>query len=121
MKLQLFTLIALLSFVAYPQNSPSETTNKKVVEEGKLEKVTTYHANGAVSQEGFLKKNKLHGKWISYNKNGEKIAIANYNKGKKEGIWLHWTNDGLIEVEYRANKVIRKAEWSSATKLADSN
>ncbi len=122
MKLQLFTLAALISFIAYPQNDALESTEKKtLVKEGKLEKVTTYHTNGAISQEGYLKENKLHGKWISYSPTGEKIAIANYKKGKKEGTWLHWTNEGLIEVEYSANKPTRKVEWSNATRIVDTN
>lgn len=121
MKSQLFTLLALISLMAYPQAGQLNNATKKVVKEGKLEKVTIYHANGSISQEGYLKENKLHGKWISYNQIGEKTAIANYHNGIKEGIWLHWTNEGLFEVEYNDNKMVRKVEWSSLTKLADTN
>ena len=63
----LIAFIVSLSLNAQEKVSPSFTL------EGKLTKVVTYHENGEIAQTGFLKKNKLHGKWASFSETGEKL------------------------------------------------
>ena len=125
MKAQMIVMVSLLCTVGFAQPTVSsdapEVKTVNVQKEGKLVKVTSFHENGSLAQEGYLKNNKLHGKWISYADNGEKLAIANYNKGKKEGTWLHWTKEGLVEVEYKSNALIHKIEWAAASRVVDTN
>ena len=104
-------LIATLSLSAQQNEAPKFTL------EGELTKVITYHENGEIAQTGFLKKNKLHGKWISFSEKGEKIAMGSYLLGKKNGQWFFWKEDNLIEVVYQDNVVLNKVEWGNKNKL----
>ena len=63
-----------------------------------------YHANGSVAQRGYLKQNKPHGIWESFNADGQLVMQGRYVDGQKEGTWLFWQKEGLIQVEYKANK-----------------
>lgn len=74
-------------------------------QEGELIKGTFYYEDGNVSQEGTYKDGKLHGKWISYDTSGKKIAMANYEKGEKAGKWFYWSADKLTEVDYNQNQI----------------
>ena len=125
MKAQIILIVSLLCTVGYAQSTSgidiSEEKTISVQKEGKLVKVTSFHENGTLAQEGYLKNNKLHGKWASYAANGDKLAMANYNKGKKEGTWLHWTNKGLVEVEYKSNRLVHKIKWAEASLVVDAN
>ena len=104
-------LMATLSLSAQQKEAP------KFTPEGKLTKVVTYHENGEIAQTGFLKKNKLHGKWVSFSEKGEKIAMGSYLLGKKNGQWFFWMEDNLIEVVYQDNIVLNKVEWGNKNKL----
>lgn len=79
--------------------------------EGNLVKTTYLHENGKISQEGYYKKGKLHGKWISYDANGNKIAIGEYRNGAKVGKWFFWTDKSLSEVEYSDSKIAFVKNW----------
>ena len=69
-------------------------------------------------KELILKNNKLHGKWVSYSSEGEKISIANYNKGKRDGTWLFWDQTGgLTQVDFKSNKFLKKVTWQEQTKV----
>tara|TARA_B100000963_G_scaffold24623_3_gene18460 strand:+ start:1364 stop:1717 length:354 start_codon:yes stop_codon:yes gene_type:complete len=107
----LIAFIVSLSLSAQEKVSPSFTL------EGKLTKVVTYHENGEIAQTGFLKKNKLHGKWASFSETGEKIAMGSYLLGKKNGQWFFWKEDNLIEVVFENNVVLDKVEWGNKNKI----
>ena len=98
------------------ENLPSENQSLDILSnyENGIKKITKFHKNGQMSQQGYLKKNKLHGKWISYSKTGERICIANYDYGKKDGVWLFWENETLKEIVYENNKVINKVIWDKS-------
>ena len=80
MKFPFILSILLFGFSSYAQETNELKTEKLFVKEGNVVKVTEYHNNGKIAQEGYLKNNKLHGKWVSYSSEGEKISIANYKK-----------------------------------------
>ena len=107
----LIAFIVSLSLSAQEKVSPSFTL------EGKLTKVVTYHENGEIAQTGFLKKNKLHGKWASFSETGEKISMGSYVLGKKNGQWFFWKEDNLIEVVFENNVVLDKVEWGNKNKI----
>ena len=98
------------------ENLPSENQSLNILSnyENGIKKITKFHKNGQMSQQGYLKKNKLHGKWISYSETGERICIANYDYGKKHGVWLFWENETLKEIVYENNKVINKVIWDKS-------
>ncbi len=74
-------------------------------------KGTFYHENGKVQQQGFYKDGKLHGEWISYNAEGEKIAKGTYDKGIKVGTWFFYDGSNLSEISYNDNKIASVKTW----------
>lgn len=79
--------------------------------EGNKVKATYFYENGQVQQTGFYKDGKLDGKWVSYDKEGNKLAIAEYKKGEKVGKWFHWNASTLSEVDYSDNKIASVKNW----------
>ncbi len=111
------TIIALflVSTLAFAQDK-----NPKLEEVNDLVKATYYFKNGAVQQEGFYKDGKLDGKWISYDENGNKNAIAEYTNGQKTGKWFFWNDKSLTEVDYSNSAVASVKVWNKET-IADKN
>ncbi len=71
-----------------------------------LIEATYFHDNGAISQQGtFNLDRKLHGEWISYDEEGDKIAAGTYVNGKKSGKWLFWDGGDQKEVAYEDNAI----------------
>ena len=88
----------------------------KFEKQNELTKATYYYENGSIKEVGFFKNDKLHNKWISYNKEGDITTIANYNNGLKDGKWYILANDTIKEVTYSSNKII-KIENVAGTEL----
>ncbi|MBT8291591.1 MAG: nicotinic acid mononucleotide adenyltransferase, partial [Muriicola sp.] len=77
-KLILLLVICITTSVVYSQKDREQKLNK----ETNLIEVTEYHDNGLVSQEGtFNLEGELHGEWVSYNDQGEKISRGSYLNG----------------------------------------
>lgn len=110
MKKIMMIVVLVVSSVTFAQNR-----EPKLEEVNGLVKATYYHENGKVQQEGFFANGKLDGKWISYNQNGVKIAIAEYAKGVKVGNWFFWNNEGLSEVDYSKDAILSIKKWSNGT------
>jgi len=91
----------LITSVTYTQE-----IKPKFEKEGKLVKATYFYDNGQVKQQGFFKAEKLHDKWVSYDKVGKKTAIAYYKNGIKTGDWLFLDNGKVKRVTYNSNKII---------------
>ena len=76
----------------------------KLNEDTNLIDVTYYHDNGVVSQTGsYTLDGKLQGVWLSFNTEGEKTILANYDNGKKVGKWIYWIDGIKKEVNYENN------------------
>lgn len=74
-----------------------------------------FHDNGAVAQTGYYTlENKLHGEWISYDLNGNKTAVAQYDNGEKVGTWLFYDGDTMKQVTYSNSKITEVKNWTSA-------
>lgn len=74
-----------------------------------LVKATYYFADNSdiIEREGYFnKEGKLHDTWISYDLEGHKTAMANYNNGNKVGVWVYYKNDRISLVTYKNNKLI---------------
>lgn len=108
MKNLVIAAMLVVSGVIFAQenNVKHEIVNKMV-------KSTYYFDNGQIQQEGFYKNGKVHGEWISYNMNGEKVAIGKYENGKKVGKWFFWGGADLMEVDYTDTRVAQVKKWSS--------
>lgn len=78
---------------------------------GNLVKATYFYDNGKVKQEGFYKDGKVHGKWISYQENGDKLAMGEYQNGQKTGKWFFWNATSLNEVDYADSRVANVSKW----------
>ena len=78
---------------------------------GNMVKATYHHENGQIKQQGFYKNGKSQGQWVSLDNQGNKVAIAEYNKGQKVGKWFFWTDTVLSEVNYSDNRVATVKNW----------
>lgn len=83
----------------------------KLNEETNLIEVTYYHDNGVISQMGtYTLDGKLQGEWLSFDNEGNKTVLANYDNGKKVGKWYYWTKDSVKEVDYNTNVIANLRE-----------
>lgn len=99
-----------------------ETTKKDLVKKGNLIATTIYHSNNVVAQQGFYNKlGKLQGTWISYDTNGNKTAVAQYDNGEKVGTWYFYNGDVLREVKYTENKIAQVTTWKESETQVVSN
>jgi antitoxin component YwqK of YwqJK toxin-antitoxin module len=77
-----------------------------------------YHDNGVLAQTGsYTLDGKLHGKWISYDRNGNKTSEAYYHNGMKTDTWIFYQGDIIKEVRYVNSKIYEVKTW----KVSDTN
>lgn len=101
-KAVLILMIVFATSFVYGQKGMDQKLNK----ETNLIEATYYHDNGMISQTGtFNLDGKLHGEWLSYDQNGQKIALGSYDNGLKTGKWYFWSGDSVKEVEYSNNSI----------------
>jgi hypothetical protein len=105
-KKAVLSLAILASGLAAAQES-----QPKLEAYGQLVKATYYHDNGTLSQQGFFKDGKLEGQWVSFDRNGNKIAMAEYSEGQKTGKWVFLADQQLTEVNYRDSRVASVKNW----------
>jgi len=102
MKKILSIVLVLFVTMAFAQKKRKLTVNKDT----NLIDVVYYHDNGAVSETGnYTIEGKLQGEWISYNEEGKKTVLANYENGKKVGKWIYWIGDTVKEIDYSSNVI----------------
>ena len=109
MKKLILAVVLMFSITAFAQEQ--KVTYKKL--DDNLTQVTYYFADNSdiIQREGFFNADgKLQGTWISYDVNGNKIAIANYNNGVKEGVWMYFKEDKVNVVTYNNNKITNVEE-----------
>lgn len=110
---ELVVLACLMIFsVAQAQIEPTYE------QEGQLVKATYYYEDGKIKEQGFFKNKNLEGTWVTYDKNGNKTAIAHYSNGKKAGKWFLWQIDGLKEIDYENSVIANVQHWKEETKIA---
>lgn len=112
----LLAAIFLAGGVAMAQDKDPKPVFEK---QGDLIKGTFYYEDGSVRQEGTYKDGRLHGEWVSYNQNGEKTAIANYENGQKSGKWFFWSEDKLTEVDYQNSVIASVNSWKNDSSLVN--
>jgi antitoxin component YwqK of YwqJK toxin-antitoxin module len=103
MKAKFFTLVFFIFFVYL---GFAQEIKPNLEKQGDLIKATYYFDNGKVKEVGFFLNNKLHGEWITFNEEGKKTAVANYENGKKTGKWYVLANGTVKELIYDSNKLV---------------
>ncbi len=114
-------IVLLMMFIiplsgVYAQQKKEQHLNK----ETNLIEVTYYHNNDQISQQGtFNLEGKLHGKWISYDEQGVKIAEGSYENGIKTGKWYFWSDDKVKEIIYDKNSIASITESKDKNPVVD--
>ncbi|WP_274474122.1 toxin-antitoxin system YwqK family antitoxin [Mangrovimonas aestuarii] len=112
-------VLFLVAFVFGVCTYAQQERDLKLDNKNKQIEVVYYHDNGEVSQTGhYTLDGKLDGEWISYNTQGEKVAVANYDDGRKVGKWFFWNDDTLREVDYTSNTIASVNEWTRTSQIA---
>jgi len=116
---KIFAILVMLSITfTFAQEKPKTDIKK----DGDLTIATYYHDNGEVAQQGtFNKAGELHGVWTSYDVNGKKVTVGNYDNGQKAGKWLFWAGNSLREVDYKDSKIASVSEWTDKVQVAVNN
>ncbi len=119
MKNSILVLFAFfITVVSFAQQKRDLVLNKDT----NLIEVVYYHDNGVVSQTGFYNPDgKLHGNWLSFSKEGNKIVSAHYDNGKKVDKWFYWNESTLKEIDYENNAIVSVNVWTDKSKVALSN
>ena len=100
----LFVFAFLITVVSFAQDK--QKRDLKLNKDTNLIEVVYYHDNDVVSQTGtYTADGKLHGEWLSFNTEGKKIVLANYDNGKKVGKWFYWSKETVKEVDYSNNAI----------------
>ena len=109
----------LFFFLSYSLIAQDGVIENQLVKTEKYYEFTRYYANGQIAQRGPIKNKKLHGVWVSYSKEGEKVSQGIFKKGKKTGKWFFWNEEGLIEADFNDNKLVSAVSWDKRKILAD--
>ncbi len=113
-----YILIFALAFLCIPVMAQEEN-DATYVKKGDLIEATFYYENGMISQHGFYDlEGKLQGVWTTFDKAGKRLAVGQYEAGKKVGKWFFWSEKSLKEVDYEDHRVASVVEWSNGTKIA---
>ncbi|TPN87514.1 toxin-antitoxin system YwqK family antitoxin [Aquimarina algicola] len=105
--------IIIAATVLFSTTLFAQETKPTFEKSGDAIKGTFYYENGNIRQQGFYnKQGKLNGEWKSYDNEGKKIAMGQYENGIKVGKWFFWSEDKLSEVNYTDNKVADVTTWS---------
>lgn len=116
MKIYMSILAMMLGVMLHAQQA-----NPVVQKEGETVKATYFHENGAVAQVGYFLHGELHGEWKMYDAQGNKVAMGQYENGKKTGKWFFWGTDGLKEVDYEYNQIAGVTQWNNGEAVVVNN
>ncbi len=111
-------IVVLIGLLVVGSVFAQNETKSQYEKEGDLIKVTHYHNNGNIKEQGFYKNKKLHGKWVIFDASGDKKVMAFYNQGKKVGKWFIWDKSELKEINYENNTIASIQSWKESTKIA---
>ena len=115
-KIAILSVFMLTLTGVFSQQKKEQKLNKVT----NLIEVTYYHNNDQVSQQGtFNLDGKLHGKWISYDEQGAKIAEGSYENGIKTGKWYFWSDDKVKEIIFDNNSIASITESKNKAPIVD--
>lgn len=93
-------IIIAAAFLLTGVLSAQEVNPKYEVVSHNIVKTTYYYDNGQVKQTGCHKDGKLDGVWESFNADGTKQAMGEYENGKRVGKWMFYKGDTVSEIDY---------------------
>lgn len=115
-------ILSLLVIVLITSVTVAQNKNNTFFLEGDVIVATLYHDNGTVAQTGYYtKENKLTGEWVSFDQNGNKTAVAQYNNGEKVGTWYFFMDENIKEVNYMDSRISKVVTWKSSDTQVVSN
>ncbi|CAM3362398.1 toxin-antitoxin system YwqK family antitoxin [Aequorivita lipolytica] len=117
-------ILTILALVLLTSVSVAQEVNKSTyLIDGDIIEATLYHNNGMIAQTGYYTQdNKLTGEWVSYDLNGNKTAVAQYNNGEKVGTWVFYDGDIKREVSYYDSRIAKVTTWKvSHTHVVSNN
>jgi len=116
-------ILTILALVFIASASMAQDNKKSTyVLDGDVIEATIFHDNGTVAQTGFFTPdNKLTGEWVSYDLNGNKTAVAQYNNGEKVGTWVFYQGDTKKEVSYDDSRIAKVKTWTVTDTFVVSN
>lgn len=88
-----------------------------------LQKVTWYHDNGQVAEQGFYLDGKKHGIWANYSELGKLYSTVTWNKDKKDGDCAIMHENGKVKYQiiYSENKKVKVAEFDTTGLMLNRN
>lgn len=86
---------------------PDGQVKEVMEEEGFRTYYSAYYENGRVSQQGSFWKGKPDGTWRQYNEQGSLICRVKFDDGKRTGVWVVGEVNGRsrLMLKYRADKL----------------
>ena len=110
------TTILLIAFSICLSLS-AQDIKPKYEQERDMVKATYFHDNGEIAQVGYYLDGKLHDLWSMYDDQGEKIAMGQYQMGKRTGKWYFWNKEEIKEVDFADNKIVNVVKYQNKEAL----
>ncbi len=85
-----------------------ELTYRKGILEGKA---VSRYPNGNIKRKGTYHKGNIHGTWIFWDENGNKVFEVNYNEDKLNGLFVSYFPDGRIKEKGNYKKNKKTGNW----------
>lgn len=117
-------LILALCFTGWGAMAAGGNQKSKVEDLGRgMQKVTWFHENGQVAEEGFYQNDQKTGTWTTYDEFGHKTAIVHWNLDKKDGDCYVLYQNGKVKyhVVYSNSKKVKASEWDENGNLLAGN
>jgi len=111
--------ILFLFFLSFSLVAQENTPQIELVKNGKSYEYTLYHDNGQIAQKGAIVNQQLEGVWVRFSPEGKKLSQGTFTKGKKTGKWFFWNEQGLIEADFKDNKLVTAVSWDKGQTLAE--
>lgn len=115
-------MLALALICGFATIQAQEEIKNNYVLNGDIIEATLYTSEGTVSQTGFYTKDGVvTGEWVSYDREGNKTALAQYDRGVKVGKWFFWDKNTLTEVDYDNSQIAGVNVWKNEDSKVVSN
>tara|TARA_R110001632_G_scaffold12153_8_gene42669 strand:+ start:468 stop:830 length:363 start_codon:yes stop_codon:yes gene_type:complete len=107
-------MLALALICGFATIQAQEEIKNNYILNGDIIEATLYNSEGTVSQTGFYtKEGVVTGEWVSFDREGNKTALAHYDRGVKVGKWFFWNNNTLKEVDYNNSQIASVNVWKN--------
>ncbi len=88
-----------------------QTTEEVTLEDSLIKKVT-YYEDGSIREVGYFdSKEKRHGIWTLYYRNGNRSSVASFKHGLKHGEWIIYDNNSTIVCRMFYNEGKKIGTW----------